>query len=113
VEDIHQLTGLSLKGEDVSKGFQGPSKHGKKKGEPNLYEKFHTQRGGHTTKIDPILPETVRTTCYVISSKVMHSYYKGECTLDALSVAYFCANGVVFNWCSYLLEELLVACEEA
>jgi hypothetical protein len=25
----------------------------------------------------------------------------------------FCANGVVFNWCSYLLEELLVAYEEA
>jgi len=25
----------------------------------------------------------------------------------------FCANGVVFNWCSYLLEELLVGCEEA
>jgi hypothetical protein len=43
----------------------------------------------------------------------MWSYYKGECTLDALSVEYFCANDVVFNWCSYLLEELLVACEEA
>jgi hypothetical protein len=43
----------------------------------------------------------------------MRSYYKGECTLDALSVADFCANGIVFNWCSYLLEELLVACEEA
>jgi hypothetical protein len=42
----------------------------------------------------------------------MRSYYKGECTLDALSVADFCANDVVFNWCSYLLEELLVACEE-
>jgi hypothetical protein len=48
----------------------------------------------------------------MISSKVMHSYYKGECTLDALSVVDFCANGAVFNWCSYLLEELLVACEE-
>jgi hypothetical protein len=33
--------------------------------------------------------------------------------LDALSVVDFCANGAVFNWCSYLLEELLVACEEA
>jgi hypothetical protein len=33
--------------------------------------------------------------------------------LDALSVAYFCTNDIVFNWCSYLLEELLVACEEA
>jgi hypothetical protein len=45
-EDIHQLTGLSLEGEDVSKGFQGPSKHDKNKGEPSLYERFHTQRVG-------------------------------------------------------------------
>jgi hypothetical protein len=98
-EDIHQLTGLSLEGEDVSKGFQGPSKNGKKKGEPNLYEGFYTQRGGGggTAKIEPILPETVRTGCYIIANKVMRSYYKGECTLDALSVAYFCANGTVFN----------------
>jgi hypothetical protein len=43
----------------------------------------------------------------------MRSYYKGECTLDALSVVKFCAQGVVFNWCSFLLEELLVVCEEA
>jgi hypothetical protein len=43
----------------------------------------------------------------------MRSYYKGECMLNALSIAYFCTNDVVFNWCSYLLEELLVACEEA
>jgi hypothetical protein len=41
-EDIHQLTTLSIEGEDVSKGFQGPRKHGKKKGEPNLYERFHS-----------------------------------------------------------------------
>jgi hypothetical protein len=33
----------------------------------------------------------------------MRSYYKGECTLDALSVTNFCANGAMFNWCSYLL----------
>jgi hypothetical protein len=75
-EDIHQLTGLSIKDEHVSKGFQGPNKHGKKKGEPSLFERLHTQRGGGgggacTTKIDPILPETVRTAYYVISSKVM------------------------------------------
>jgi hypothetical protein len=43
----------------------------------------------------------------------MRSYYKGECTLDALSVADFCNQGAVFNWCSFLLEELLKACEEA
>jgi len=42
----------------------------------------------------------------------MRSYYKGECTLDALLVVDFCAQGAVFNWCSFLLEELLVACEE-
>jgi hypothetical protein len=42
VEDIHQLTGLSIEGKDVSKGFQGPSKHGNKKGEPSQYERFHT-----------------------------------------------------------------------
>jgi hypothetical protein len=76
-DDIHHLTGLSLEGEDVSKGFQGPSKHGKRKGEVILYEKFHTQRGGRMTKIDLIIPEMVWTTCYVIVSKVMHSYYKG------------------------------------
>jgi hypothetical protein len=33
--------------------------------------------------------------------------------LDAFSVADFCANGSMFNWCSYLLEELLLDCEEA
>jgi hypothetical protein len=114
VEDIHQLTGLSLEGEDVSKGFQGPNKHDKKKGEPNLYERFHTQRGGGCiAKIDPILPEMVRIGCYIIANKFMRSYYNGECTLDALSVEEFCTNGTIFNWCNYLLEELLVACEEA
>ena len=45
VEDIHQLNGLFLEGEDVSKGFQGPGKHDKKKGETILYEIFHTQTG--------------------------------------------------------------------
>jgi hypothetical protein len=60
-EDIHQHIGLSLKGEDVSKGFQGPSKHDKNKGDPSLYERFHTQRGQRIAKIDPILLEKVRT----------------------------------------------------
>jgi hypothetical protein len=64
-------------------------------------------------KIDPILPKMVWTSCYVITSKVMGSYYKGECTLYSLSIADFCVNGVVFNWCSYLLEEILVVFEEA
>jgi hypothetical protein len=34
VEYIHPLTRLSFEGEDVSKGFQGPGKHGKMKEEP-------------------------------------------------------------------------------
>jgi hypothetical protein len=44
-EDIQQLTGLSSQGEDVSKGFQGPGKHGKKKGELACMRNS-TQRGG-------------------------------------------------------------------
>jgi hypothetical protein len=43
----------------------------------------------------------------------MRAYYKGEYMLDVLLVENFCTNGVVFNWCSYLLEELLMACEES
>jgi hypothetical protein len=63
-------------------------------------------------KIEPILLEMVRMASYVITSKIMCSYYKGECTSNALSVAYFYANSVVFNSCSYLLEEFLITCEE-
>jgi hypothetical protein len=55
----------------------------------------------------------VRTSFYIISRKAMRYYYKGECTLDALSMVYFFTNGIVFKWCSYLLEELIVAYEEA
>jgi len=73
----------------------------------------HTEGGGCIARINPILPEMVWTGCYIIASEVMRSYYKGECTLDALSMANFCANGIFFNWCNYLLEELLVSCEEA
>jgi hypothetical protein len=43
VDDIHQLIGLSMEGEDVSKGFQGLGKHRRKKGELNLYDKFGTR----------------------------------------------------------------------
>jgi hypothetical protein len=110
---IHHLTGFSFKGEDVLKGFQGPGKHGKKKGELSLYEKFNTKAGGgHIVVIDPILPEKFMSGLYIIASKVMRSYYKGECTLDELSATKFCANGAMLNWCSYLLEKLPVACEE-
>ena len=75
--DIQQLTGLSFEGKDVSKGFQGPVKHGKKKGKLSMYEKFNTKRSRHTTVIEPILSELVQTGYYVIASKVMRSYYRG------------------------------------
>jgi len=81
-KDIQQLIGLSSEGEDVSKGFQGLDKHGKKKGDISLYEKFNTKRGGRTTVIEPILPETAQTSYYIISIKVMLSYYKGECAIS-------------------------------
>jgi hypothetical protein len=68
----------------VSKVFQGPSKNDKKKGEPKIYERFHTQRGGRTTKIDPILLETIKTSCYIIYNKVTKSYYKGECQVECI-----------------------------
>jgi hypothetical protein len=58
-KEIQQFTGLSSQGEDVLKIFQGLGKHGKKKGELRLYEKFNTKRGGCTIVIEPILPETV------------------------------------------------------
>jgi hypothetical protein len=84
-----------------------PVSMARRKGSPASMKGFTCKGGGggggHTAKIDPILPETIRIGCYIIANKVMMSYYKGECTLDALSVVYFCANGVLFNWCSYLL----------
>jgi hypothetical protein len=54
VEDIHQLTGLSMTGQNVSDDFQGSRKHGRKKGMLNLYELYGTRWGGHGTLIDPI-----------------------------------------------------------
>jgi hypothetical protein len=44
-EDIQQLTGLSFQGEDVSKGFQGPGKHEKRKAS-SACMRNSTQRGG-------------------------------------------------------------------
>jgi hypothetical protein len=74
MEDIHQLTGLSMEGDDVTKGFQGSRKHGKKKGEPTLYDKFNTRRGGRGVMLEPILPEPVHCACYLIAYKVMRTY---------------------------------------
>jgi hypothetical protein len=43
VDDIHKMTGLSMEGQDVTQGFQGSGKHGHKKGEINLYDKYGTR----------------------------------------------------------------------
>jgi hypothetical protein len=40
------LTRLSMQGQDVTEGFQGSGKYGKKKGELSLYENYGTHRGG-------------------------------------------------------------------
>jgi hypothetical protein len=57
MEDIHQLIGISMEGDDVIKGFQGSRKCSRKKGEPTLYDKFNTRRGGLMTS--SILDEVV------------------------------------------------------
>jgi hypothetical protein len=51
--------------------------------------------------------------CYLISGKVMKNYTKGECTLDAITVAEFTKNGALMNWCKYFLTKLLQACMDA
>ena len=42
----------------------------------------------------------------------MRHYKKGECTLETISIAKHCVQGAKLNWCSFLLKELLDACEE-
>jgi hypothetical protein len=43
-----------MEGEDVTKGFQGSGKHGRKKGELNLYDKFGTTCGGAEPLLSPL-----------------------------------------------------------
>jgi hypothetical protein len=50
--------------------------------------------------------EQVCMACYLIVGKVMRKYTKGECTLDAITVAEFNKNGTPMNWCKYLLTEM-------
>lgn len=82
-----------MEGQDVTEAFQGSGKHGRKKGELSLYQRFGTRRGGRGALIEPITDEPVRCACYFISGQIMRNYSKGECTLDTLSVAEFCAQG--------------------
>jgi hypothetical protein len=55
--NIHQLKGLSMDIQDVEDGFQGSGKHGRKKFNLILYEKYHTRRGGRGALIELINDE--------------------------------------------------------
>jgi hypothetical protein len=78
-ENIHQVTGLSIEGEDFPKGFRVTVSMARRRGSPIYMRNFINRWGrgggrGHITKIDPILPDIVKTDFYIIASKIM-SYY--------------------------------------
>jgi hypothetical protein len=50
------------------------------------------------TRISLLTVEKPLTLAMKIMVLTMRAYYKGECTLDALSVDDICANEDVFNW---------------
>ena len=111
-EDIHRLTGLSQNGAEVSAAGQTSSKHARKSGDIDLYTKYGTRRGGKGAKIDLINKPEIWFACYLIASKTMQHYTKGECTLDTISIVEHCTQGAKLNWCSFVLKELFAACEE-
>ena len=63
-------------------------------------------------KIELINKPEIRFACYLIASKTMRHYTKGECTLDTNSITEHCVEGTRLNWCSFLLKELFNACED-
>jgi len=67
VEDIHQLTWLSMDAQDVTDGFQGSRKHGHKKGTLTLYKKYNTQQGGWGALIELIKDEQIWCAYYIIA----------------------------------------------
>ena len=76
VQYIHRFTRLSMEGQDVTQGFQGAGKRGRKKDEPSLYQKYGTTGGGHGAKIAPITSDQVYLSCHFIAGKVMCNYNK-------------------------------------
>ena len=110
--DIHRLTGLSQNGADVSVAGQTSSKHTRKSSDSNLYTKYGTRWGDKGAKIDLINKPEIQFACYLIASKTMRHYTKGECTLDTISIMEHCIQGIRLNWCSFVLKELFAACEE-
>jgi hypothetical protein len=84
--------------------------HGQKKSELNLYDKFGTKCGGHIALINTITDEKVLCACYLTIGKVMTNHSQGYCTLNALSVVDFYAEGAQLNWCKFMIIEMLHAC---
>ena len=97
---------------DVSAVGQTSSKHARNSGDSDLYTKYGTRRGGKGAKIDLFNKPEIWFACYLIASKMMRHYTKGECTLDTISIAEHCTWGAKLNWCSFVLKELFAACEE-
>lgn len=111
-EDISRITGLSAEGKDVSTKFQNVSKRAKNSGGCDYYNKYETKRGGKGANIDLINNPTVKFSYYLIASKTMRHYTKGECTLDTILVTEHYIQGAQLNWCTFLMNELFEACED-
>lgn len=90
VKDIQRLTCLSLAASDVMMTFQNISKRSNKARDQNYYENFFTKRGGKGSKIDLISLPNIKFSCYLIASKIMRRYTKGECPLDTIPFAEHC-----------------------
>lgn len=61
-----------------------------------MYKKYDTERKGRGAVVD----------------KINEHHMKGKYYLDTISVAEACFRGEPFNWCGYLLHELIEACED-
>ena len=66
------------------------SKREKKVGDGNYYKKHDTKRRGKGENIDLRNKLAVKFACYMIATKTMRHYTKGECTLDTISVVEHC-----------------------
>lgn len=73
------------------------SKREKKAGDMDYYKNYDTKRAGKGAKIDLINNPVINFVCYLIASKTMRHYTKGECTLDTISVAEHCLQGAQLN----------------
>ena len=61
---------------------------------------------GKGTKLDRINKDNIRFSCYLIIGKMMREFTRNECTLDTVSIAEHCCEGEIFNWATFVLNEL-------